>query len=314
MFSLRTNHSNAAMASRPYCPSFVDIQLTLPQHNSSNRDYLMSPISKLPVEVLSSIFLQTRDLELESKPKPSPYFPALDPLNPLNCHATPWILSNVSHRWRAIAETTPSLWRLLNVEITDELDRVLNSSRTKEGVPEIVAQRMIERVKRWIENALPKHDSNYLLSGDGPGLLQVSYRNSGWFIRRWDLLLWESSLFPYAQAIARLDVSAHYNLFPLLDGLKGRVARLEALKFDVQGMNQTYRLRLDAFAGSRLRSVEINGVSRFWETIALPWEQMAECNISETSITDSLNVFSLAPNLERFAVRTVGIKNDGPFR
>ncbi|KAJ6552818.1 hypothetical protein B0H19DRAFT_893593, partial [Mycena capillaripes] len=58
---------------------------------------ILSPLRRVPVEVLSEIFLWT----LPSLREPRERFHVTD---------SPWFLTHVSRRWRAVAISNPSLW------------------------------------------------------------------------------------------------------------------------------------------------------------------------------------------------------------
>ncbi|KAJ7609013.1 hypothetical protein FB45DRAFT_845586 [Roridomyces roridus] len=63
---------------------------------------IVSPLRRMPPEILSEIFLWTL-------PSPADLAPGLPMLK------TRWVLSQVSRRWREVALSTPSLWSLVSV-------------------------------------------------------------------------------------------------------------------------------------------------------------------------------------------------------
>ncbi|EEB98247.1 hypothetical protein MPER_02282, partial [Moniliophthora perniciosa FA553] len=76
---------------------------------------MISYIHRLPSEILSEIFLLAARRKTDIVD--SDHVPALNPLNP---HAVPWILRRVCRQWRQVVESTPQIWRAVDVHITDE--------------------------------------------------------------------------------------------------------------------------------------------------------------------------------------------------
>ncbi|KAJ7780040.1 hypothetical protein DFH07DRAFT_875643, partial [Mycena maculata] len=64
---------------------------------------MLSPLRRMPAEVLSEIFSWTLS-------------PVHAPLTVKRLRDSPWVLTHVSSRWRAIALSTSSLWSLVYIE------------------------------------------------------------------------------------------------------------------------------------------------------------------------------------------------------
>ncbi|KAJ7603923.1 hypothetical protein FB45DRAFT_767776, partial [Roridomyces roridus] len=67
-----------------------------------NHQRVLSPVRSLPSEILGEIFAWTLPTVAEASDRTSFKF-----------HHSPWNLTHVCSRWRAIAISTPSLWSLL---------------------------------------------------------------------------------------------------------------------------------------------------------------------------------------------------------
>uniref|UniRef100_A0A0W0F6F8 Uncharacterized protein n=1 Tax=Moniliophthora roreri TaxID=221103 RepID=A0A0W0F6F8_MONRR len=136
-------------------------------------------IDSLPVEILTMIFLYVRD----NPPERFDFYrnPIDDPLNPINDDALPWTLCKVSQRWRTIAENTPDLWRIANVEMTWDKGRLMDSKAGK-----TILQRIIEMITTWLANA------KYLSSDKG--VLELSYRSTKWDVEDYDVAILKTIL------------------------------------------------------------------------------------------------------------------------
>ncbi|KAI3613203.1 hypothetical protein WG66_001565 [Moniliophthora roreri] len=247
-------------------------------------------IDSLPVEILIMIFLYVRD----NPPERFDFYrnPIDDSLNPINDDALPWTLCKVSQRWRTIAENTPDLWRIANVEMTWDKGRLMDSKAGK-----TILQRIIEMITTWLANA------KYLSSDKG--VLELSYRSTKWDVGDYDVAILKTIL-EYAEWMKSFGILADFKMMPHLEILAGRTQRLEALKIETLGMGIYNRLDLKAFADApRLRSAEIAWVTEFWRTVQLPWSQLTECNVNERWITDGLGALVVAGlNITRARITT----------
>ncbi|KAJ6580643.1 hypothetical protein B0H19DRAFT_483248 [Mycena capillaripes] len=71
---------------------------------------ILSPLRKVPAEVLSEIFLWTLPSTRESRQRPR--FLTTD---------SPWFLTHISRRWRAVAISHSSLWSLVVIRYSQEV-------------------------------------------------------------------------------------------------------------------------------------------------------------------------------------------------
>ncbi|EEB90275.1 hypothetical protein MPER_11536, partial [Moniliophthora perniciosa FA553] len=248
-----------------------------------------SHIDRLPVEVLTMVFLYVRDNPPE---RFDAYRHPIDQsLSPLNDDALPWTLCKVSRRWRAIAENTPDLWRVVKVEMTFDLENSMNSKAGK-----TILQRIIKMITTWLANA------KYLSSDKGT--LELSYHVTTCYLKDYHVAILKT-IFEYAEWMKSFDISARLPMMPHLEILAGRVQNLESLRIEVQTMGIYERLNLKAFANApRLGSVEICGVTNFWRTIQLPWSQLRVCNVNERWIADGLGALAAGSNVMRARITT----------
>ncbi|KAJ6491036.1 hypothetical protein C8R45DRAFT_901342 [Mycena sanguinolenta] len=68
---------------------------------------ILSPLRRVPTEILGEIFSWTLPLSLSHQ----------SVVDVENC---PWVLTHVCRRWRAVALSTPSLWSLIIVDFAAE--------------------------------------------------------------------------------------------------------------------------------------------------------------------------------------------------
>ncbi|KAK0479837.1 hypothetical protein EDD18DRAFT_844955 [Armillaria luteobubalina] len=92
--------------------------------NQANAKKILSPCRRLPPELLTEIFIR-RTLLYGSRRFP------LDPRSPLDPRASPWTLSHVCRKWRAVAIATPELWTSIRLNFVD--DWFLNGSRIRKA-------------------------------------------------------------------------------------------------------------------------------------------------------------------------------------
>lgn len=85
--------------------------------NYSPSRFSSTPIAKLPVELLSHIFVLTT--HTPSEPQDDDPVGGYRPPFNLDSVITPITLSSVSHHWRSIALSTPALWTSLCVSVGD---------------------------------------------------------------------------------------------------------------------------------------------------------------------------------------------------
>ncbi|KAK0207277.1 hypothetical protein IW262DRAFT_1443535 [Armillaria fumosa] len=86
--------------------------------NQANAKKILSPSRRLPLGVLTEIFIRCSSL----------YGQRDSPLDP---RALPWTLSHVCRKWRMLAITTPELWS--SIRLNFRLDKFLNGSRIREA-------------------------------------------------------------------------------------------------------------------------------------------------------------------------------------
>ncbi|KAJ7654601.1 hypothetical protein DFH06DRAFT_1474504 [Mycena polygramma] len=86
-----------------------ELRVLLSRYRAQNRA-ILSPLRRLPTEVLSEIFLWTSPTVGEDARTGSK----------LDVGASPWVLTHINARWRAIALSTPSLWSLIMITYSEE--------------------------------------------------------------------------------------------------------------------------------------------------------------------------------------------------
>ncbi|KAJ7663941.1 hypothetical protein DFH06DRAFT_1087795 [Mycena polygramma] len=72
---------------------------------------ILSPLRRMPPEVLNEIFFWTLPLTTDTLRRTK-----------FDMGASPWVLSRISSRWRAIALSTPSLWSRIVVDFSESQD------------------------------------------------------------------------------------------------------------------------------------------------------------------------------------------------
>ncbi|KAJ7654609.1 hypothetical protein DFH06DRAFT_1416375 [Mycena polygramma] len=72
---------------------------------------ILSPLRRLPTEVLGEIFSWTSPTVIDRRAR-----------NKLDVGASPWVLTHINARWREIALATPSLWSLIVISYSEECD------------------------------------------------------------------------------------------------------------------------------------------------------------------------------------------------
>ena len=194
---------------------------------------LLSPVRYLPSEILQEIFLHYAD-----------------DLGPNVTIATiPWRLGHISHRWRKIALSLPSLW--------DNIPKIYLS---KPGLERSYVRALVYLLRR---------------SGTSPTLkLNISRQSGGWIYRK----EYKSPtsiikrIMLHSERIEQLRIDVNDTTIPLLQGLKGRLPNLRILRvlYCVRAPN------IDVFeTAPALRQVAIEGL--YQDSIAnvlLPWSQI----------------------------------------
>ncbi|KAJ7663986.1 hypothetical protein DFH06DRAFT_337664 [Mycena polygramma] len=87
-----------------------EARMSLSRYRAQNRA-ILSPLRRLPTEVLGEIFSWTSPTVTDRRVR-----------DKLDVGASPWVLTHINARWRAIALATPSLWSLIVIAYSEEYD------------------------------------------------------------------------------------------------------------------------------------------------------------------------------------------------
>ena len=209
------DHASQAIESR--------LLITIEAHRA-----LLSPIRYLPSEILQEIFLHYAD---DRGPN-------------VTIRTMPWRLGHISHRWREIALSLPSLW--------DNMPKIY---LCKPGIERSHVRALIYLLRR--SDTSPTLKLN--ISCEGPGW---NYRTAG-IIR---------TIMLHSERIEQLRVDVSDVTMPLLQGIKGRLSNLRILRV-------LYCLRapnIDIFeTAPALRQVAVKGIhTNGIDKVLLPWSQI----------------------------------------
>lgn len=202
-----------------------------------------SPVQRLPQDVLSEIFL-----ECVPRRDPGNFLTVFEKaVDTFDMSLGPWVLAQVSHRWRAAALNFPKLWSFINV-----------TSDIKE--------RDVTKFDRSL-NTLLLRSAHYPLS---------IYIDSS-IEELWDSLL--SRLLPHSPRWRDIEIIAKPTFFNLLAVVQGRLPLLRSAKLNVTFHGREvnfFPIILDVFESCpRLRDVKvIDSSSPIRLLPGLPWSQL----------------------------------------
>ena len=197
---------------------------------------LLSPVRYLPSEILQEIFLHYAN-----------------DLGPNVTIATiPWRLGHISHRWRKIALSLPSLW--------DNIPKIYLS---ESGSERSYVRALVYLLRR--SGTSPTLKLNISRQSAGR-IYRKEYKSPTSIIKR---------IMLHSERIEQLRIDVNDTTIPLLQGLKGRLPNLRILRvlYCVRAPN----IDLDVFkTAPALRQVAIEGLY-YQQTnvrILLPWSQI----------------------------------------
>ena len=197
---------------------------------------LLSPVRYLPSEILQEIFLHYADSQLEGRN--------------VTIRAVPWRLGHISHRWRKIALSLPSLW-----------DNIPEIYLSQSGLEQSYFRALIYLLQR---------------SGTSPTLkLNITGQPSGWSHRKG----YKSPtgiierIMLHSERIEQLRIEVNDSTMSLLQGFKGRLLNLRILRV----LYCVHAPNVDIFeTAPALRQVAIEGLyyQESSVTVLLPWSQI----------------------------------------
>jgi hypothetical protein len=202
-----------------------------------------SPVRRLPQDVLSEIFL-----ECVPKRDPGDFFTVFEKaVETFDVSKSPWVLAQVSQRWREVALNFPILWSFIHV-----------TSDIKE--------RDVAKFSRSL-NTLLLRSANYPLS---------IYIDSS-IEELWDTVL--GGLLPHSLRWRDIEIIAQPTFFNRLAIVKGRLPLLRSAKLNVTFHGREvdfFPIILYAFDSCpRLRDVKvIDSSSPFRLVPDMPWSQL----------------------------------------
>ena len=193
---------------------------------------LLSPVRYLPSEILQEIFLHYAD-------NPHPYG---------TIATMPWRLGHISHRWRKIALSLPSLW--------DNIPKInILLAKPKQSY----VRALICLIQRSGTSPTLKFDiSGYPL----PSLV--------WKVPKSPII---NEIMLHSERIEQLHIEINKTIMPLFQGFKGRLPNLRILRVF---FNSNEVPNLDVFGTApALRQVAIGGSYQDGSVrILLPWSQI----------------------------------------
>ena len=186
---------------------------------------LLSPVRYLPSEILQEIFLCYAD-NLRS--------------NFVGIVAMPWRLGHISHRWRKIALSFPSLW-----------DNIPTISAT---IKRSYARALICLLRRSGTSPTLKFDIRLASLGKVPNSIIK------------EIML-------HSERIEQLCIGVNKATVQFLQGFKGRLPNLRILR--IYYLNEVEVPYLDVFeTAPALRQVAIGGSASGSDKVLLPWSQI----------------------------------------
>jgi len=226
-------------------------------HNQNTS--ILSPLRRMPPEVLGQIFLWTQ--------------PSLDDASDRgwsDVKYSPWILTHINRRWRAIALSIPTLWSLVCIDYSDERPYPLDMIRTQ-----------IQRAR-----TLKIH------------FFGCQERDSSPQMEMFKLLSERSSLWE------ELSLRLTSSLFPLLATLRDRVQLLRrvCLRWDNQESQEGVE-SINCFQTAvSLVDIDVSSVHRFVPTLLPMYHQLMRYDLDAPWDTH-FEVLKSLPNLVEGRIR-----------
>ncbi|KAJ6500515.1 hypothetical protein C8R45DRAFT_978028 [Mycena sanguinolenta] len=123
--------TNAEIAWRELLVNRLSCELAELRRRSERYKPLLSPIRRVPPEIMAEIFLQLTAIEAQSHHPSDNYkdkkiLPKVYMVGPF-LHRAPLIFGEISRRWRAIALSTPSLWNCVSLKCTRDGEALQNN-------------------------------------------------------------------------------------------------------------------------------------------------------------------------------------------
>ena len=192
---------------------------------------LLSPVRYLPSEILQEIFLHYADSQGPN----------------VTIGKMPWRLGHISHRWRKIALSFPSLW--------DSMPTIYLNN------PELISKSVIKRYTRVLIYLLRR-------SGTSPTLKLKIIPRPGCHGKDYDSIIKEIML--HSERIEWLCIRVNETTMPLLQGLKGRLPNLRILRVLYYALDAP---NINVFeTAPALRQVAVGRYSGV--RVLLPWSQI----------------------------------------
>ena len=197
---------------------------------------LLSPVRYLPSEILQEVFLYYVDKQ--------------DP-NDATIRTMPWRLGHITHRWREVALSLPSLW--------DDIPKIY---LFETGLEQSFVQALICLLRRTgTSRTLKLNIGQY----QGFGSLRMGYESPTSIIEK---------IMLHSERIEQLCIEVNSTTMPLLQGFKGRLPNLRILRvlYYVPAPN----LNIDVFeTAPALRQVSLGGLCHNSSVnVLLPWSQI----------------------------------------
>ncbi|RDB27435.1 hypothetical protein Hypma_004112 [Hypsizygus marmoreus] len=225
---------------------------------------IVSPIRRLPRDVLTDIFLFTREWRTESS--------MLDefrsaPVGPLHTRS-PLVITHVCTEWRRVALSMPILWARIEVDIQSDYDSSIPSSSPYHD----------ERLHTWLERTGAHHPLDITYSGSGPSRHKTEHPAAR--------LFWIS---PYAHRIKLLDLSYHVTGLPnrrfdILETLS--LSKLDLIALCADGVDQSLF--------PSLRRLLLRDCDEIIPLHFIPWSQLTHLSLHSALIPqDPLRIILL---------------------
>ncbi|KAJ7780094.1 hypothetical protein DFH07DRAFT_793748 [Mycena maculata] len=209
-----------------------DERSALSEYHAQNT-VILSPLRRMPPEVLGEIFSWT-----------VPSLAELVDREESDIECSPWVLTHVSHRWRAIALSTPSLWSLLYISFPRDYPPAMVKTRLERaqklkihffGRQEHDPRLQIEMFKFLSEHSQRWEELSLQLTSDLVPLLD-SLRDRLPLLRRlsiqWDgpesqTAVESISCFQTSVSLVDIDIYSEYRFVPTLLPMHRQVTRYD---------------------------------------------------------------------------------------
>jgi hypothetical protein len=240
----------------------------------SNHRALLSPVRKVPDELLAEIFTYCLPWFSEKKAKNNAFLRREAPL----------LLAQICSRWRTVAISTQELWSFIRIEYG-----------------KFTLHRDMANMALWLERSgtyplsLVLHERNEARRND--------VDNDKISSPMLDILLPTSYRWRYAEILVTRNTIC--NLSPI----KGTLPLLQSLAIGVYGSGYDFvPLTCDVFdIAPKLRSLGILGYGMMSVTLSIPWHLLTEfaCYDTPYGATRCLDILRHCPNLSSCSFRTL---------